>query len=293
MSNDGMDVRGEDGIPSGQFAFQEIAPDHFRIAASHGPLARLFGGQVMAQTLAAAQRTVAPDRPAHSCHAYFLRPGDPARPIDFRVLRDTDGRSFSARSVSVLQADSLILTLTASFHRPEGGSVQQFAMPDVPPPESLVPQDDVIADAISSMPKHRHAFWNRDLGIDFRAVEPFVTIAPPRSPPKRHFWFRFKQPIGDDPAEHQHMLAYVSDLYLMHTGLLPIGIGWADHRLQDASLDHAIWFHQPFRLDDWVLYAMDSPFTGGARTLSRGTFFTRDGRLVASVAQEGLVRLLP
>jgi len=291
MTTDGAALRGEDGIPPGLFAFEDVALDRFRVAASYGPLARLFGGQVLAQALAAAQRTVADDRPANSCHAYFVRPGDPAKAIDFAVHRDSDGRSFSARRVAVTQGETLILNLSASFHQPEAGPEQQFAMPDVPPPESLPAQDDVIAAAIPDMPPHRYAFWNRDIGIDFRAVEPFVTVAPPKVPPKRHFWLRLKQSIGGTQAEHQRMLAYVSDLYLMHTGLLPLGIGWADHHLQDASLDHALWFHQPFRVDDWLLYAMDSPFTGGARTLGRGTIFSRDGRLVASAAQEGLIRM--
>lgn len=286
-----MTLRGEDGIPADLFAFEETASDRFRIAASNGPLARLFGGQVLAQTLAAAQRTVAPDRPANSCHAYFVRPGDPAKPIDFAVSRDSDGRSFSARRVTAMQDDALILTLTAAFHQPEPGEHQQLAMPDVPPPESLISQDAVLAAALPHLPPHRHAFWDRDMGIDFRTVEPFVTIAPPKAPPQRHFWVKLKMPIGDDPRQHQLMLAYVSDLYMMHTGLLPLGISWADPRLQDASLDHSLWFHQPFRIDEWLLFAMDSPYAGGARTLGRGTFFARDGRLVASAAQEGLIRI--
>ena len=291
MTADAAMIRSEGGIPSDLFAFTEIAPNRFRIAASHGPLMRLFGGQVLAQALAAAQRTVADDRPASSCHACFVRPGNPARPLDLAVVRDSDGRSFSMRRVSVTQDDALILSLSATFHQPETGPVQQFPMPDVPWPESLPTQDDVIAAAMPHLPHHRQAFWNRDLGIDFRAVEPFVTVAPPKVPPRRHFWLRLKRTIGDSHAEHQRMLAYVSDLYLMHTGLLPLGIGWADPDLQDVSLDHALWFHQAFRVDEWLLYAMDSPFAGGARTLARGTIFTRDGRLVASVAQEGLIRM--
>src|ERR1700754_3253498 len=142
------------------------------------------------------------------------------------------------------------------------------------------------------MPSHRVAFWKRDIGIDFRSVEPFVTVNPPKAPPHRALWFRFKKPLGDDPAEHQRMLAYASDLYLMHTGFLPLGLSWSDPRLQDVSLDHALWFHQRFRADEWLLYVMDSPFMGGARTLGRGTIFTREGQLVASVAQEGLARLV-
>jgi acyl-CoA thioesterase-2 len=192
-----------------------------------------------------------------------------------------------------MQADRLILSLAASLHDEEVGPTQQAEMPDVPPPEALISQDDVIREAMPYLPAHRHPFWDRDLGLEFRSVEPFVTFEPPHAPARRHFWMKVKLPLGDDPALHQQMLAYMSDLYLMHTGLGPLGIGWADAHLQDASLDHAIWFHQRFRADEWLLYAMDSPYAGGARTLGRGTVFTRDGRVVASVAQEGLIRVPP
>jgi acyl-CoA thioesterase II len=282
-----------DGIPSDLFDFQEVAPDSFRAAATGGPLLRLYGGHVLAQALSAAQRTVPADRFANSLHAYFVRPGLPDLPIDFNVARYSDGRSFSARRVEAIQGGKIILGLMASMHDVEAGPVHQIAMPQVSPPEALTPQDDVIAEALPHMPPLRYPFWNRELGMDFRAVEPFVTADPAVSPPRRHFWVRIKNRLGDDPAEHQRMLTYLSDLYLMHTGLGPLGISWADHRMQDASLDHALWFHQRFRADEWLLYAMESPFAGGARTLGRGTFFARDGRVVASVAQEGLIRLQP
>ncbi|MBO9375876.1 acyl-CoA thioesterase II [Sphingomonas histidinilytica] len=274
------------------FRFEEREGGVLRSAPSGGPLFRLFGGQVLAQALAAAQHSVAAGRLAHSCHAYFVRAGRVDRPIDFSVSRDTDGRSFSARRVEARQGDELILTLSASFHDAEPGPVQQAAMPDVPDPLDLPPQDDAIAAALPDMPPHRVVFWDRDIGIDFRAVEPFRTVDPPRAPPRRSFWFRTRDRLGDDPGEHQRMLAFASDLYILHTGLLPLGISWSDHGLNDASLDHALWFHQPFRADEWLLYTIDSPYAGGARTLGRGTIFARDGRLVASVAQEGLIRLV-
>jgi acyl-CoA thioesterase-2 len=285
-------TQGEQGIPAGLFALDEVGPDLFRLPPTHGPLARLFGGQVLAQALASAQRTVSPDRPANSCHAYFVRAGDRTKPMDFAVVRDSDGRSFSTRRVLVTQGDVMILTMSASFHQPESGPSQQFAMPDVPPPESIRPQEELLAAELALLPPHRQAFWGRDLGIDFRAVESIISIAPPIASSTRHLWLRLKKPIGDDQAHHQRMLAYVSDLYLMHSGLLPLGISWAAPDLQDVSLDHALWFHQPFRIDDWLLYVMDSPFSGGARTLARGTFFDRAGRLVASVAQETPQRAL-
>jgi acyl-CoA thioesterase-2 len=273
------------------FDFGEGPDGALRAPASGGPLFRLYGGQVLAQALAAAQSTVPADKLAHSCHAYFVRAGRTDQPIDFTVLRDADGRSFSARRIEARQDSTLILTMSASFHVQEEGASHGAFMPDVPDPESIVPQDEIIAAALPHMPPHRIVFWDRDIGIDYRAVEPFVTIDPPQAPARRSFWFRLRDPMGDDPAEHQRMLAFASDLYIMHTGLLPLGISWSAHDLQDASLDHAIWFHQPFRADDWLLYAMDSPYAGGARTLGRGTIFDRAGRVVASVAQEGLIRI--
>lgn len=273
------------------FDYEERDGGVLRVPASGGPLFRLFGGQVLAQALGAAQRTVRPGRLAHSCHAYFVRAGGIDSPIDFTVTRDTDGRSFSARRIEARQDGALILTMSASFHDPEPGPVQQAEMPDVPGPLDLPPQDEAIAAALPDMPPHRVVFWDRDIGIDFRAVEPFHTVAPPKAPPRRSFWFRMRDRLGDDPAEHQRMLAFASDLYIMHTGLLPLGISWSDHAMQDASLDHALWFHQSFRADEWLLYTMDSPYAGGARTLGRGTVFAQDGRVVASVAQEGLIRV--
>lgn len=281
----------EGGVPQNLFHFDEIEPDCFLVPATGGPLARLFGGQVLAQALAAAQRSVAAGRLAHSCHAYFVRAAGVDMPIRFEVHRDSDGRSFSARRVQAIQGGAVILNLAASFHDEEPGPLWQASMPDVPEPESLPSQDVVIAAELPNMPPHRVAFWSRDIGIDFRSIEPFVTMNPPKMPPHRAFWFRLRQPLGDEPAEHQRMLAYASDLYLMHTGLLPIGLSWCDPRLQDASLDHTLWFHQRFRADEWLLYVMDSPFLGGARTLGRGTIFTRSGDVVASAAQEGLVRI--
>ena len=278
------------GVPVNLFDFEETAPDCFRAAATGGALLRLFGGHVLAQALSAAQRTAPPGRYAHSLHANFIRPGLTEQPIDYHVTRYADGRSFSTRRVEGFQGGKVIIVLSASMHDDEYGPTQQARMPDVPPPEVLPSQDEVIAAAMPYLPPHRQAFWDRDLGVDFRAVEPFVTVDPPVVSASRHFWARVRRPLSEDPAEHQQMLTYFSDLYLLHTGLRPLGLSWADHRMHDASLDHAVWFHQRFRADEWLLYVMDSPFTGGARTLARGTIFTQDGRLVASVTQEGLIR---
>ncbi len=275
------------------FAFDEAAPDRFTAPATGGPVARLYGGQVIAQALAAAQRTVTDDRLAHSCHAYFVRGADPLIPIEFAVERDSDGRSFSARRVAARQAGRLVLSLAASFHIDEPGAAQSQAMPDVPPPELVTPQDVRLSAIADRLPLRHQGFWLNDIGVEFRSVEQVDAFDPAPQAATRHIWLRLRHGIGDDMGEHQRLLAFASDLYLLHTALLPLGIGWADARLQDASLDHAIWFHDRFRIDEWLLYVLDSPAAGHARALARGSVFSRDGRLVASVAQEGLIRMPP
>ncbi|MDB5723172.1 MAG: Acyl-CoA thioesterase [Alphaproteobacteria bacterium] len=288
-----IEIRDRTAELAGLFAFDEVEKDRFRAAASRSPMQRLYGGQVIAQALSAAQRTVRDGRLAHSCHAYFVRPGHPDLPIDLAVTRDSDGRSFSARRANAVQGDRLILSLSASFQDSESGPEHQFEAPDVPGPEGLQPQSELLGALGTRLPPRHHAFWLRDTGFDFRSVESFVTFSPEPMPARRHFWFRLRNRIGDDPAEHQRLFAYASDLYLLHAGLLPLGVSWAEPSLQDASLDHSIWFHDRFRIDEWLLYALDSPRAGHARTLARGQIFTRDGRLVVSVAQEGLIRLPP
>jgi len=273
------------------FDFEDLG-DRFRAPPRPTALARLFGGQVVAQALAACQRTVE-GRNANSCHAYFVRAGDPAMPIDFTVERDTDGRSFSARRVVARQAERPILTMSASFQVPEGGPSHHFPMPVVPPPDQIVPESELVFAVADRLPPRHRPFWLNDMGFDFRVVDATDPFAHAPVAGRRYVWLKLRHRIGDDPAEHQRLFAYASDLYMMHTGLLPFGLGWADARLQDASLDHAIWFHDPFRIDDWLLYALDSPAAGHARSLGRGLVFTEAGRLVATAAQEGLIRMPP
>jgi len=275
-----------------RLALDEIAPDRFRAEPNINGMVRLYGGQVVAQALAAAERTVTPDRATHSCHGYFVRPGDPGEPVDYVVERDRDGRSFAARRVTATQRGEPIFTLAVSMHVAEPGAKHQFAMPDVPAPETLVDDAVAIRALSSQLPAQHVGYWRNANPFDFRVVEQVDPVRPIASPSSRHVWFRAKSPLPDDAAIHRQLFAWASDLYLLHTGLMPLGIGWTDERLQTASLDHSIWFHAPFRVDDWLLCVMDSPVAASARTLARATVFTRSGDLVASVAQEGLIRML-
>jgi acyl-CoA thioesterase-2 len=276
------------------FAFTEHSPDHLSLAASHSPMARLYGGQVVAQALAAAQASVTPDRFVNAAHASFIRAGDPAQRLDFRIDRDSDGRSFSARRVTVRQQGRTILTMSASFHVPEPGQRHQFPMPEVAGPEGLPTQIDLLSRVADQLPARHQAFWLRDGFIEYRPVEPFHVFNPPVTSPRRHVWLRCTRPLppesANDRALHQRLLAYASDLHILHTALAPFGRTWADPSLQDASLDHGLWFHDHAPVDDWLLYALDSPVAGGALGLGRGLIYARDGRLIASAVQQGLIR---
>jgi acyl-CoA thioesterase-2 len=230
----------------------------------------VFGGQVIAQALVAAERTVE-GRDPHSLHAYFLLPGDPAAPIVYQVERLRDGRSFSARRVQAIQHGRPILSMIASFQVAEPGLEHAASMPDVPPPDALAPSDEPRA-------------WG---AIEFRPATPEGRAA---RDPRHAVWFRTVDRVPDDPQLHRWLLAYASDWSLAGTALRPHGKAWDDEDMIVASLDHALWFHRPARVDGWLLYAMDSPTAQGARGLARGQIFDAGGRLVASVAQEALVR---
>jgi len=251
---------------------------------------RVFGGQVIGQALVAACRTVE-ERAPHSLHAYFLLPGDPSVPIIYEVERLRDGGSFSTRRVKAIQHGSAIFTLSASFHREEPGLAHQTAMPVVPAPEELPDETMMRNSMLPSMPDAVRRYFERERPIELRPVEftRYVTGEP--RPPVFHLWIRATGPLPDDPAIHQCVLAYASDMTLLDTTLIAHGRTVFQRDIQAASLDHALWFHAPFRADEWLLYAQDSPFSGGARGFSRGSIYTRDGRLVVSVAQEGLIRV--
>lgn len=251
---------------------------------------RIFGGQVLAQALVAAAHTVEAERALHSMHGYFILAGDLDLPVVYFVDRLRDGGSFTTRRVTGIQHGQAIFSMSTSFHRREEGFEHQSDMPDVPDPESLRPELDIIRERADEIPEAYRPFLTQDRPLDFRIVDgtdPFDTTV---REPKRSYWVRAIGAVDDNPVHHQALLAYASDYGLLGAALRPHGVSFRDPRMMVASLDHAIWFHRPFRMDDWMLYVAESPAAVGARGFTRGTFFTRDGTLVASTAQEGLVR---
>jgi len=250
---------------------------------------RVFGGQVIGQALVAASRTVE-ERLAHSLHAYFLRAGDPAIPIIYEVDRIRDGGSFSTRRVVAIQHGQAIFSMATSFHNEEGGLHHQIKMPDVPSPEALPSEAELKERLAGRLPPQVKAYWDRERPIEIRPVDLGRYFSPENRAPSQQVWIRATGNLGDDPALHQCVLAYVSDFTLLDTALIAHGRFVFDPRLMLASLDHAIWFHRKFRADEWLLYAQDSPSSSAGRAFCRGTLFTREGELVASTAQEGLVR---
>ena len=252
---------------------------------------RVFGGQVIGQALVAACRTVdVAGRPPHSLHAYFLLPGDPKVPIIYEVDRIRDGKSFTTRRVVAIQHGAAIFTMAVSFHHDEPGMSHQTPMPDVPTPEDLPNEADIRARVLPLMPDPVRRYYERERPIEWRPVELDRYLGKKIQDGRFHVWMRATGPLPDEPAIHQCVLAYASDMLLLDTALIPHGRTVFEKTLMAASLDHALWFYRGFRADDWLLYAQDSPNLSGARGFSRGLIFARDGRLVASVAQEGLLR---
>ncbi len=252
---------------------------------------QVFGGQVLGQALSAAQHTVE-DRVAHSLHAYFLRRGDMSAPIIYDVDRARDGGSFSNRRVVAIQHGRPILNLAASFQAPEDGLSHQAEMPDVPSPEGLRDLTEVASGVLQNIPMKLRRFMTDKRPFDFRPVDPVSLDSCEKLAPQKHVWIRAVDRLPEDRALHQNLLAYVSDFELLATSTLPHGLPFTRGNVIMASLDHALWFHRDFRIDDWLLYSMDSPNASGARGFARGQLFTRDGVLVASTSQEGLVRVV-
>ena len=255
------------------FVLEQVKPDQYLGQSLDLGFRNLFGGHILGQALVAAGNTCEA-RNAHSLHAYFIRGGNPHAPIDYTVDRVRDGNSFSVRRVIASQGDQAILILSASFQTDEDGFEHQFDMPDVAPPESLAPN------------------FTSDLAIDIRPVDPVDRFEPVKKAPVQHIWFRANGAVPNNPVLQRCLLAYASDFSLLSTCLRPHGLTYYQPNMVTASLDHAMWFYRDFQMDDWLLYACDSPTTGHARGLNRGNIFSRDGKLVASVTQEGLVRQL-
>jgi acyl-CoA thioesterase-2 len=254
--------------------------------------AQVFGGQVLGQALTAASRTVN-GRIVHSLHAYFLRRGDFTAPIVYEVDRSRDGHSFSNRRVVAIQHGEQIFNMTASFQVVEEGLEHQIEMPCVTPPEQLPELLEVLRPLVDRLPERVRRLVEKPRPFEFRLVQPVQSLIEPRDhPPQRQVWFRLPDRIPDDESLHRRLLAYVSDYYLLDTAVLPHGMSYLTAKAIMASIDHAVWFHRPLRVDDWLLYAIDSPSASGARGFGRGSVFSRDGRLVASTAQEGLVRVV-
>ena len=252
---------------------------------------RIFGGQVLAQALVAAQRTVEPERPVHSMHGYFILAGDLTVPVVYFVDRLRDGGSFTTRRVTAIQNGQAIFNLSASFHRQEEGLSHQIEMPDAPPPEEVRSELEVIREKVHELPLALRPILTQDRPLDFRPVDGSDPFEERPREPRRMIWVRTSNPIDDNPLHHRAVLAYASDYGLIVTALRPHGRSVRDPAMMVASLDHSIWFHRPFRIDEWLLYVVDAPVSGGGRGFARGSYFTRDGELVASVAQEGLMRV--
>jgi acyl-CoA thioesterase-2 len=253
---------------------------------------RIFGGQALAQSLVAARRTIEEPRECHSLHAYFILAGDLSIPVVYFVDRLRDGGSFATRRVTAIQHGQAIFNMSASFHKQEDGPAHQADMPDVPPPEDLRPELELIREKADRIPAGLRDVLTQNRPLDFRPVDPVDPFDPEHRAPRRSMWVRALGRLDDDPVHHQSVLAYASDYGLLGAALQPHGLTYPNPGVMLASLDHSVWFHRPFRVDDWLLYAIESPVSSGARAFCRGTFFTREGTLVASVAQEGLLRLV-
>jgi acyl-CoA thioesterase-2 len=268
---------------------ERIEVNLFRGVSPDDGMKRVFGGQVIAQALVAAYRTVE-HRTCHSLHAYFIRPGDPNVPILYEVDRARDGKSFTTRRVVAIQHGEQILNLAASFQIPESGFTHQSPMPETKKPAELKSEDELRALAKDHIPKEFQKQFARPRPIELKPVDPRQMISPAKTDPKKQMWLRARGQVGNDIALQQCLLAYASDMGILDTATKPHGVNWFTGGVQMASLDHSMWFHEPFDISNWLLYTMDSPSASGARGFNRGEIFTESGKLVASVAQEGLMR---
>jgi len=270
---------------------EPIERNHYRATGPNEGWQRVYGGQVIGQALVAASRTVEPGRNAHSLHGYFLRPGEMDAPILYAVDRIRDGRSFTTRQVAAIQNGEAIFAMSISFQVEEAGLAHQFEMPDAPDPDTLEDEETVRARHAKDRPPGQPQPCARQRPIEIRPVKPVNIHQPSAEPPRQMCWMRARDRLPDDPRLHQCVLSYLSDWSLLDTAILPHAVSHFDDNLQVASMDHAMWFHRPFRADQWLLYVQDSPASSGARGLTRGLIYSQAGELVASAAQEGLIRL--
>ena len=270
---------------------ERLEENLFRGQSGSVGLRRVFGGQVLAQALVAGLRSVGQERTVHSLHGYFILPGELGSPIVYEVENLRDGGSFSTRRVKAIQHGKVIFVMVASFHRSEEGLAHGAVMPDVPPPSQLKSGHELFTGEFADLPQSMQRFWKRFHSIDLRPVDISRYIDRKRRKPAQHIWFKAADALPDNPEVHFGMLAYASDFALLETALVAHGKLLSDPDVRLASLDHALWFHRPFRADQWLLYSLDSPSSSGARGFCRGQLFTEDGKLVASSAQEGLMRI--
>ena len=269
---------------------EQLEVNLFRGHSQPTGFTRVYGGQVLAQSVVAAQRTVTEPRSMHSMHAYFLLAGDPKVPIVFEVERVRDGGSFTTRRVKAVQHGQAIFVMSVSFHKEEASYDHQAAMPDVPGPDELPNETELRAAMVDKLPAGFKSYFAREQPMIVKAVEAERYLSRKPAKPVQHIWMRANGKLPDDPRIHQCILTYASDFTLLDTALIPHGKLMFDTDIQLASLDHAIWLHRPFRADEWLLYAQDSPSATGARGFCRGNIFRQDGTLVASTVQEGLIR---
>ena len=271
-------------------ALERLEENLFRGRSQDLGWGAVFGGQVLGQALSAAAQTVPAERGVHSLHGYFLRPGDVGRPIIYDVDRIRDGRSFTTRRVVAIQKGRAIFNMAASFQADEPGFDHQDLAPHTAGPEGLPSHLDLTRKWIEHVPASVRSWAEAERPIETRPVDPADPMDPRPGPAQRAIWYRAAGPLPDDQALHRYLLAYASDFHFLVTALLPHGVSWLSPGMQVASLDHAMWFHRPVRLDDWLLFQMESPSASGARGMARGRIFDREGALVATVAQEGLIR---
>jgi acyl-CoA thioesterase II len=270
---------------------ETIEENLFRGVSQDLGFRQLFGGQVLGQCVSAASQTVEPERHVHSMHGYFLRPGDASLPVVYQVDRVRDGGSFSTRRVTAIQKGKPIFTCSASFQFDEEGFHHQNLMPDVSGPEELKSETELARMVEQLIPERMRERATSDKPIEIRPVTLINPFAPKACEPVKHVWFRAAGELPDEPQLHKLLLAYASDFNLLTTSMQPHGVSVFQKFMQVASLDHSLWFHADLRMDDWLLYSMDSPWAGNARGFARGSIFNRQGQLVASVAQEGLTRI--